>query len=65
MSVSKEKVLKKQQEVVGGHDPGQYVTERITAKARDGVEVPISIVYKKGFEKDGSSFVFNCRTGSF
>lgn len=50
---TKEKVLKKQQEVVGGHDPEQYKTERLNAKSRDGVEIPISIVYKKGFEKNG------------
>ncbi len=49
---TKEKVLKKQQEVVGGHHPEEYKTERLYALARDGVEVPISIVYKKGFLKD-------------
>ena len=47
-------MLKKQQEVVGGHNPDDYETARIYAKARDGVDVPISIVYKKGFEKDGT-----------
>lgn len=50
---SREKVLKKQEEVVGGHHPENYVTERVFATARDGVNVPISIVYKKGFKKDG------------
>lgn len=50
---SREKVLKKQEEVVGGHHPENYVTERVFATARDGVKVPISIVYKKGFKKDG------------
>ena len=50
----KEKVLKKQEEVVGGHDPEEYKTERLYALARDGVEVPISIVYKKDFQKDGN-----------
>ncbi len=47
--------LKKQQEVVGGYDSTQYVTERIFAKASDGVEIPISIVYKKGLRRDGSA----------
>lgn len=46
--------LLKQTEVLGGYDPKQYVSERVFAKAEDGVEVPISIVYKKGFKKDGS-----------
>ncbi len=39
----------KQQEVLGGYDPTQYVSERQWATARDGVKVPLSIVYKKGF----------------
>ncbi|VAW26326.1 Protease II [hydrothermal vent metagenome] len=48
-----ERELKKRQKVIGGYDPEAYVTERIYAEARDGVKVPISIVYKKGFRKDG------------
>lgn len=51
---TKEKVLKKQEEVVGGHSIEEYKTERLWALARDGVEVPISIVYKKDFQKDGT-----------
>lgn len=50
---TKQKELLKQQEVIGGYDPKDYVTERLFAKAKDGTQVPISIVYKKGFEKDG------------
>ncbi|MGA8029906.1 MAG: oligopeptidase B, partial [Bryobacteraceae bacterium] len=38
--------LLKRQEVLGGYDPSQYVSERLWATARDGVRVPISIVYK-------------------
>ena len=45
--------LKKQQEVLGGYDPAQYQSERVYAKALDGTEVPISIVYKKVFERNG------------
>lgn len=44
---SREQELKKQEEVVGGHDPSAYVTERKFATARDGVQVPVSLVYKK------------------
>src|SRR5579862_3928576 len=47
--------LKKQQEVLGGYDPSQYRSERIFAKASDGIEVPISLVYKLGFQRDGQS----------
>jgi oligopeptidase B len=47
--------LKKQYQVRGGYDASQYQSERIFAKAPDGVEVPISLVYRKGFERNGAS----------
>jgi len=47
-------ILLKQQEVPGGYVPSQYVSERQWVTARDGVKVPLSIVYKKGFERDGT-----------
>ena len=47
-------VLKKQQEVLGDFDAGNYQSERLMANARDGESIPISIVYRKGFKKDGS-----------
>jgi oligopeptidase B len=50
-----ERELKKQYEVRGGYDASQYQSERIFAKAPDGVEVPISLVYRKGFERNGAS----------
>lgn len=62
---TKEKTLLKQQEVVGGHNPAEYVTERIWATTRDGVKVPISIVYKKGFKKDGNSPLLQYGYGSY
>jgi oligopeptidase B len=46
--------LKKQYEVRGGYDAAQYASERIFATAPDGVQVPISLVYKRGFEKNGT-----------
>jgi len=52
--VTKERQLRKQDEVVGGHDPSQYIVERIMVEARDGRSIPMSIIYKKGFKKDGS-----------
>lgn len=51
---TKAKKLLKQQEVVGGYDASLFVTERLYAKATDGTSIPISIVYKKGFKKDGT-----------
>jgi len=50
-----EKELKKQEEVVGGHNPDDYLTERLFAEARDGTQIPISLVYKKGMNKDGTT----------
>jgi oligopeptidase B len=47
-------ILLKQQEVPGGYIASQYVSERQWVTARDGVKVPLSIVYKKGFERDGT-----------
>lgn len=44
---TKEKELLKQQEVVGGYDESLYDSKRVLATARDGVNVPMSIVYKK------------------
>jgi oligopeptidase B len=63
--VTKEKKLKKQQEVVGGYDASQYVTERVYATARDGVKIPMSIVYKKGFEKNGKAPLLLYAYGSY
>ena len=51
---SRERELLKEYEVLGGYDKTDYTTERIFAIASDGVRVPISIVYKNDFVKDGS-----------
>ncbi|WP_188746303.1 S9 family peptidase [Parapedobacter defluvii] len=52
---TRKKTLLKQQEVVGGYNVADYVTERLYATAQDGTQVPISLVYKKGFNKDGNA----------
>lgn len=62
---TKEKELKKQTEVVGGHAPNEYVTKRLFATARDGKKVPISIVYKKGFELNGKNPLLLYAYGSY
>lgn len=62
---SREKTLKKQQEVVGGHDPSNYVTERLYAPSRDGKRVPLSLVYRKGFERDGGGNLLLYGYGSY
>lgn len=63
---SKEKKLLKQQEVLGGFNRENYQTERVWATARDGVKVPVSIVYRKDkFKKDGNSPCFQYAYGSY
>lgn len=53
---TRERELKKEQEVLGGFNKDDYTTERVMVKARDGKEVPLSIVYRKdAFKKDGTS----------
>ncbi|MGA2212657.1 MAG: S9 family peptidase [Bryobacteraceae bacterium] len=52
---TRQRELKKQYEVRGGHDASQYQSERIFARAPDGVEVPISLVYRTGFLRSGLS----------
>lgn len=51
---SRTKTLRKQDKVLGGFERENYVSERLWAEAGDGTRVPISIVYRKGFVKDGS-----------
>ncbi|MBC7887921.1 MAG: S9 family peptidase [Ferruginibacter sp.] len=63
--VTKEKKLMKQQEVVGGYDPKEYVTERVFATAKDGTKLPVSIVYKKGYKKDGNGALLLYGYGSY
>ncbi len=50
----KKLTTRKVQKIPAGYDKSQYVTERVMAPARDGVLIPVSIVYKKGFKKDAS-----------
>lgn len=64
--LSREKTLLKQQEVVGGYDPGEFHSERIWAKAHDGTLVPISLVYKKAlFTKNGKNPLLLYSYGSY
>ncbi len=57
--------LKRQQEVLGGYDPKDYVTERLFATATDGTKIPISIVYKKTFHKNGKGPLLLYGYGSY
>jgi oligopeptidase B len=62
---TKEKTLLKQQEVVGDFDSNNYHAERLYATARDGTKVPISLVYRKGLEKNGDNPLLLYGYGSY
>ena len=55
----------KVQEIPSGYDASLYETERLMAPARDGKQVPVSVVYRKGFPKDGSGKVFLYAYGAY
>jgi oligopeptidase B len=57
--------LVKQIEVLGGYDPGRYQSERVFATAKDGVKVPISVVYKKTLVKDAKAPLYLYGYGSY
>ena len=48
-----------------GYDPSQYTTERVWVTARDGVKVPVSLVYRNGFKKDGTGALYQYAYGSY
>jgi len=62
---TKEKTLLKQQEVIGDFDSNNYHAERLYATARDGTKVPISLVYRKGLEKNGDNPLLLYGYGSY
>lgn len=62
---SKKADLLKQQEIPSGYDAKQYETKRIWATARDGVKVPVALVYKKGTKFDGSAPMLLYAYGSY
>ncbi|AXB57256.1 S9 family peptidase [Flavobacterium fluviale] len=63
---TKTKEILKEQEVLGGKfDKNNYVEERVWATAKDGVKVPISMVYRKGLEKNGKNPLLLYAYGSY
>ena len=57
--------IRKVQEIPSGYDASLYVTERLEIAARDGTKVPVSVVYKKGFPRDGSGRLFLYAYGAY
>jgi oligopeptidase B len=63
---TKEKEVKKEQQVLGGKfDKKNYIEERVWATAQDGTKIPISMVYKKDLKKDGKNPLLLYAYGSY
>jgi len=62
---SRERTLRKRQEIPSGHNPDHYVTTRIMAKSHDGAEVPVSILHRRDFKPDGSAPLLLYGYGSY
>jgi oligopeptidase B len=62
---TKARKLLKRQDVLGGYDPTQYEAKRLWAPARDGTQVPISLVYRKGTKLDGTAPMLLYAYGSY
>ncbi|MBC3846604.1 S9 family peptidase [Winogradskyella echinorum] len=63
---TKTKTVLKEQEVLGGKfNKDNYTSERIWATAEDGIQIPMSVVYKKGIKKDGTNPLLQYAYGSY
>jgi oligopeptidase B len=62
---SRTRVLRKRQEIPSGHNPADYVTTRIMATSYDGAEVPISILHRRDFMRDGTAPLLLYGYGSY
>jgi oligopeptidase B len=59
------RTLLKQEPVLGGFHPSLYATEYLWATVRDGEQVPVAIVYRKGFLRDGTAPLLQYAYGSY
>jgi oligopeptidase B len=62
---SGEKTLLKRDPVIGSFDPKNYRTELLWAPARDGARIPVSLVYREGFVRDGSAPLLQYAYGAY
>jgi oligopeptidase B len=62
---SRNRLLRKQQPVLGGYDPALYVSERMHVTASDGARVPVSIVYRRDTPRDASAPLLLYGYGSY
>jgi oligopeptidase B len=63
--LTRRQILLKQEEVLGGFESDNYVTERLYAPAPDGTKIPLSIVYREGTKKDGQNPLLLYGYGSY
>jgi len=62
---TRERVLRKVQEVPSGHDPTHYVTRRLMATSHDGEQVPVSVLHHRDTALDGSAPLLLYGYGSY
>lgn len=62
---TKESKILKEKEIVGGYNKDNYASERVWAEGRDGTKIPMSMVYKKGMQKDGKNPTLLYAYGSY
>ena len=62
---TRERVVRKVQEVPSGHDPADYVTRRIMAPSHDGEAVPVSVLHHRDTPVDGSAPLLLYGYGSY
>lgn len=59
------KTIRKSEKVIGGYDSEEYITERKYVPSRTGEDIPVSIIYKKGLQRDGKSPLLLYGYGSY
>jgi oligopeptidase B len=62
---SRERTLMKRQEVLGGYNPDNYIVERLTATSKDGTQVPVTVAYRKGYQRNGNAPMLLYGYGSY
>jgi len=65
MKTKTKEILKEQQVLGGKFDKENYIEERVWATARDGIKVPISMIYRKGLQKNGKNPLLLYAYGSY
>jgi oligopeptidase B len=62
---TRQQVLLKRDPVLGDFDPGRYATELLWVQGRDGERIPVSLVYRKDFVKNGGAPLLQYAYGAY